>query len=173
MRHSHQKGARVKSESGGDSAMKVKPIPDGYHSVTPYLVIRGAAAAIEFYRKAFGASVRLRVDQPDGKVGHAELVIGDSCVMLGDEAPEMGYIGPLSIGGCPGGLHLYVEDSDSVFRRAVELGAAVERPVQDQFYGDRSGNLRDPFGYRWTISTHREDLTPEEMAERQKAGTKP
>jgi len=149
--------------------MSVKPIPDGYHTVTPYLCVRGAAAAIDFYVKAFGAEEVLRMTLPNGAVGHAEVKIGDSRVMLGDESPEWGSKGPQSLGGTPTGLCVYVEDVDAVFARAVAAGAAVERPVVDQFYGDRSGTVIDPFGHKWTIATHKEDLSPAEMQARMDA----
>ena len=147
-------------------AAKVKPIPDSYHVVTPYLSIRGAANAIEFYKKAFGATERMRMAQPDGRVGHAELQIGDSCVMLADEFPEMDFRGPHSVGGSPVHLHLYVEDVDAVVAQAVGAGAKVVRAVQDQFYGDRSGTITDPYGHVWHVATHKEDLSPEEMRKR-------
>jgi PhnB protein len=147
-------------------AGKVKAIPDGYHSVTPYLIVKGAAAAIEFYKKAFGATEIMRMPQPDGRIGHAELQIGDSRVMLADEYPERGALGPDSSGRAPVMLHLYVEDVDKVASRAVAAGAKEMRPVQDQFYGDRSGMFTDPFGHCWNISTHKEDLTNEEMGKR-------
>jgi len=146
--------------------MAVKPIPEGYHAVIPYLSIKGAADAIEFYKKAFGAQELMRMAQPDGRVGHAELQIGDSKVMLADEHPEMDFRGPRSIGGSPVMLHLYVEDVDMVVGRAVANGAKVLRPVQDQFYGDRSGTLADPYGHLWHVATHKEDLSPEEIGRR-------
>ena len=149
--------------------MAVKPIPEGYHSVTPYLIVNGAAGAIDFYRRALNATERMRLPMPGGKVGHAELEIGDSVVMLADEFPEMGARGPLSIGGTPVGLCVYVENVDQVFQQAVAAGAKVERPLQDQFYGDRSGTVVDPFGHKWTLATHTEDLTPEEIAQRMAA----
>jgi PhnB protein len=146
--------------------MAVKPIPEGYHAVIPYLSIKGAADAIEFYKKAFGAKELMRMAQPDGRVGHAELQIGDSKVMLADEHPEMDFRGPRSIGGSPVMLHLYVEDVDTVVGRAVANGAKVLRPIQDQFYGDRSGTLADPYGHLWHVATHKEDLSPEEIGRR-------
>ena len=145
---------------------KVKPIPEGYHTATPYLIIKGAADAIEFYKKAFGATELMRMPGPDGKIGHAEIKIGDSPIMLADEAPEMNARSPQSFGGSPISILLYVEDVDAVFNRAVAAGAKVERPVTDQFYGDRIGGLTDPFGHAWYISTHREDVSPEEMKKR-------
>ena len=146
--------------------MAVKPIPEGYHSVTPYLCAKGAAKAIEFYKKAFSAAERMRIMQPDGKVGHAELQIGDSVIMLADEFPEMGVRSPASLGGSPVSIHLYVEDADAMFKQAVAAGATVKRPVADQFYGDRLGGIVDPFGHTWWISTHKEDLSPEEIEKR-------
>jgi PhnB protein len=148
---------------------KVKPIPEGYHSVTPYLIIKNAAAAIEFYKAAFGATELFRMPQPDGRIGHAEIKIGDSPIMLADEFPEMKYASPETLGGSPVSLMIYVEDVDTVFKRAIAAGASEQKPVQDQFYGDRSGSLTDPFGHVWHIATHKEDVTPEEMDKRAKA----
>jgi len=145
---------------------KVKPIPEGYNSVTPYLIVDGAAGAIEFYKQAFGATETFRMDGPEGKVGHAELKIGDSHIMLADEHPEMGARGPKTVGGSPISLLLYVEDVDAVVGRAVEAGAKLTRPVADQFYGDRTGGLEDPFGHAWYVATHVEDVTSEEMQKR-------
>jgi PhnB protein len=149
-------------------AGKVNAIPDGYHSVTPYLIIKGAAAAIEFYKKAFGATEIMRMPQPDGRIGHAEIQIGNSRVMLADEFPERGIQGPAG-GRSPVMLHLYVEDVDKVASQALAAGAKEMRPVQDQFYGYRSGMITDPFGHSWNISTHKEDLSREEMQKRMKA----
>jgi PhnB protein len=146
--------------------MAVKPIPEGYHSVTPYLYIRGAARALEFYKQAFGAKELFRMTDPTGRVGHAEIMIGNSPVMLADEHPEMGVRGPESLGGTTSGLCIYVEDVDARFDRAVAAGAKVLRPLQDQFYGDRSGTVTDPFGHVWTIATHVEDVPSEEMHKR-------
>jgi PhnB protein len=146
--------------------MSAKPVPEGYHAVTPYLIVDGAAKAIEFYCQALGAAERMRLAAPDGKVGHAELQLGDSVVMLADEFPEMGAVSPKRLGGSPVGLALYVEDVDARFERAVAAGAKVVRPVQDQFYGDRSGTIEDPFGHKWTLSTHIEDVPPEEVTRR-------
>ena len=140
----------------------VKPIPDGYHSVTPYMVIKGAAAAIDYYKNAFGATELFRMEH-EGKVGHAEIKIGDSPIMLADEHPEMNAYSPKTVGGTPVSLMIYVEDVDTMFKRAIELGGTEMKPVQDQFYGDRSGTLTDPFGHVWTVATHKEDLTPEEI----------
>jgi PhnB protein len=149
--------------------MSVKPIPEGYHSVTPYLIVRGASDAIEFYKKAFGATELFRFPAPDGKVGHAEIKIGDSPIMLADEYPQMGYNSPQSIGGSPVSLMIYVEDVDTVFSRAVESGATLKEAVQDKFYGDRIGSVVDPFGHVWHIATHKEDISIEEMQSRAKA----
>jgi PhnB protein len=143
----------------------VKPIPDGYHSVTPMMIIKGAAAAIDYYRNAFGATELFRMEH-EGKVGHAEIKIGDSPIMLADEHPEMNAFSPKTVGGTPVSLMIYVEDVDSIFKRAIELGGTQMKPVQDQFYGDRSGTLTDPFGHVWTVATHMEDLTPEEIDSR-------
>lgn len=146
--------------------MATQPIPQGYHSVTPYLIIQGAAGAIDFYKRAFGAQELMRIAGPDGRIGHAEIRIGDSPVMLADEHPEMGYRSPQSIGGTPVSLMVYVERVDEIFRQAVSAGAKELQPVKDQFYGDRSGTLQDPFGHVWTVSTHVEDIAPEEMGRR-------
>jgi len=146
----------------------VKALPQGYHSITPYLIAKGASDAIEFYKRAFGATEELRMPKPDGKIGHAELSIGDSKIMLADELPEMGYRSPLSIGGAGVSLMLYIEKVDEVFKRAIAAGAKELQPVKDQFYGDRSGTLQDPFGHVWTIATHVEDVPPEEMERRAK-----
>lgn len=145
---------------------RVKPIPEGYHAVTPYLIVKDAARAIAFYQKAFGAKELFRMARPDGKVEHAELQIGDSRIMLADESPELGARSPQSIGGTPVTIHLYVDDVDAVARRAVDAGAQLMRPIADQFYGDRNGSVADPFGHMWWISTHKEDVTPDEMKRR-------
>ena len=144
----------------------VKPIPDGYPQVTPYLCVDGASAAIDFYGRVFGATERMRMLGPDDKIGHAELQIGDSVIMLSDEFPEMGQRGPKAIGGTPVTMSVYVEDVDDVFERAVGAGATALRPVENQFYGDRSGQFEDPFGHRWNVATHVEDVSPDEMARR-------
>ena len=144
----------------------VRPIPTGYHTVTPYLIVRGAAQAIDFYKKAFGANVIFRMDGPDGRLVHAELQIGDSRIMLSDECPEMGYLAPEADTRAPIGLHLYVEDVDKLARQAEAAGIRVERPVADQFYGDRTGTFVDPFGHRWSIATHIEDVSEAEMEQR-------
>ena len=148
-----------------------KPIPEGYHTATPYLIIRGAADAIEFYKKAFGATELFRFPAPGGKIGHAEIKIGDSPIMLADEYPEMGYKGPQSLGGSPVSLMIYVEDVDTIFNRAIAAGASVKEAVQDKFYGDRIGTLTDPFGHVWHVSTHKEDVSVEEMERRAKAAS--
>lgn len=147
----------------------VKPIPEGYHSITPYLIIRGAAKALDFYKRAFGAAELFRMESPDGRIGHAEIRIGDSPIMLADEHPDMGARSPEAWGGSPVSLMLYVEDVDRVFAQAVEAGAVVERPLADQFYGDRTGGLKDPFGHVWYVATHIEDVPPEELDRRAKA----
>jgi PhnB protein len=144
----------------------VKPIPDGYPQVTPYLIVDDGNAAIEFYGRVLGARERVRMAGPDGKVGHAELQIGDSLLMLADEFPEMGNRSPKSIGGTPVTISVYVEDVDAVFDRAVQAGAKPLRPVEDQFYGDRAGQFEDPFGHRWSVATHVEDVPPDEMQRR-------
>ncbi len=151
--------------------MKPQAIPEGYHSVTPYLIIRDAGRAIAFYKKAFGATEMMRMPGPDGKIGHAEIKIGDSPIMLADEAPDMPSAGrsPQSLGGSPITILLYVEDVDAFTNRALAAGAKVVRPVQDQFYGDRAGTVADPFGYEWHIHTHVEDIAPEEMERRASA----
>jgi PhnB protein len=147
-------------------ADKVKPIPEGYGAVTPYLIVDGAARAIEFYKQAFGAEETFRMEGPGGRVGHAEIKIGDSHVMLADEHPEMGARGPQSFGGSPISLLLYVEDVDAVVSRAVEAGAKLTRPVANQFYGDRTGGVEDPFGHAWYVATHVEDVPEEELRNR-------
>ena len=152
--------------------MATKPIPEGYRTVTPYLIIKGAAEAIEFYKRAFGATELLRMADPHGRVGHAEIKIGDSVIMLADEHPAMGYRGPRSLGGSSVGILLYLEDVDAVFERALEAGAKAQRPVANQFYGDRTGTLEDPFGHVWTVATHVEDVPPEEMRRRAEAAMK-
>lgn len=146
--------------------MPVQPIPAGYHAVTPYLIVDGAARAIEFYVRAFGAVEVMRVDAGGGKLGHAEIKIGDSTVMLADEHPEMGFKGPKAYGGTPVSLAVYVPDADATFARALSLGAKELRAVANQFYGDRSGTLVDPFGHVWNIGTHVEDVAPDELARR-------
>src|SRR5436309_14005021 len=146
--------------------MPAKPIPDGYHSVTPYLIVSGAAQAIDFYQRALGAKERMRLATPDGKIGHAELEIGDSVIMLADEFPQMGAKSPQTIGGTPVGICVYVQDVDAVYKQAIAAGGKEERPLQNQFYGDRSGTFLDPFGHQWTIATHIEDVSHEEIGRR-------
>jgi PhnB protein len=146
--------------------MAVKPIPDGYHSVTPYLMVHDGAAALDFYKKAFGAVELFRFPMPDGKIGHAEFKIGDSPVMLADDQPGALTKGPRSLGGAGVGMLIYLPDVDAAFAKAIGAGGKVLRPVKDQFYGDRSGSLEDPFGHNWTIATHKEDVTKEEMDRR-------
>jgi PhnB protein len=148
---------------------QVKPIPEGYHTVTPYLIIQDAAKAIDFYKEAFGAVELFRMPTPDGKVAHAEIKIGTSPIMLGDEYPDQGYHGVQHYGGSPTGLMLYVEDCDALFQQAVAAGATVKQEVKDQFYGDRSGSVTDPFGFSWHIATHKEDVPMEEMQRRMAA----
>jgi len=150
-------------------ATNVKPIPEGYHSVTPYLIIKGAAEAIEYYKKSFGATELFRMPTPDGKIGHAELKIGDSPIMLADEHPDFGHVGPQTLGGTPVGIMIYVDDVDTIYKRAISGGGQEVKPLQDQFYGDRSGTLKDPFGHMWTVATHVEDVAPEEMEKRMAA----
>ena len=149
--------------------MPVKAIPDGFRTVTPYLIVDGAAKALEFYVRAFGAEETFRFPTPDGKIGHAEIRIGDSMVMLADEYPGFGYKSPPAYGGTPVSICLYVADVDQLFARAIAAGARVQRPVQDQFYGDRTGTLIDPFGHVWSIATHKEDVSVEEMQRRAQA----
>jgi PhnB protein len=144
----------------------VKPIPDGYHTLTPYLYTRDASDAIEFYKKVFGAEELFRMPGPGGKIMHAELNIGNSRVMLAEEDPQMSALGPLSLGGCSSSIYVYVEDVDAVVQRAQAAGAKLTREVKDQFYGDRSGAFVDPAGYSWHVATHVEDVTPEEVGKR-------
>lgn len=149
--------------------MAVKPIPDGYSSVTPYLIVDDGVKALEFYRIAFGAVERLRIDWGGGKIGHAEFTIGNSVVMLASEFPDQGALSPKTVGGTPVSLMVYTESVDETFARAVAEGATEIRPVANQFYGDRTGVLEDPFGHRWTVSTHVEDVSEEELARRSEA----
>jgi PhnB protein len=147
-------------------AKAAKPIPDGYHAVTPYLCVAGAATALDFYKQAFGAKEIMRIAAGENKIGHAEIEIGGCRIMLADEFTEMGFRGPKSYGGSPMHLHLYVQDVDKMAEQAVAAGAKVIRPVANQFYGDRTGTVEDPFGHTWHLATHQEDLTPEEMQQR-------
>jgi PhnB protein len=144
----------------------VKPIPEGYPPLTPYLCVAGASDAIAFYRQVLGATERMRMPAPDGKVGHAELLIGDALIMLADEFPDMDFHSPKTVGGTPVTIYVYVEDVDDVFARALAAGATSLRPVENQFYGDRSGQFEDPFGHRWSVATHVEDVAPDELAAR-------
>jgi PhnB protein len=148
--------------------MATKPIPEGYHTLTPYLAVDDAAQAIEYYKKAFGAKERMRMETPDGKIGHAELEIGDSMVMLSDPFPHATTRPPKELGGTSGSVFMYVEDVDAVVKQAVDTGATITMEVADQFWGDRFGSIQDPFGHSWSIATHVEDVPPEEMAERAK-----
>jgi uncharacterized glyoxalase superfamily protein PhnB len=158
--------AKVKQEKQ-EKAKPVKPIPEGQRTVTPHLVARGAAQAIEFYKQAFGAKEHGRMPGPDGKsIVHAEIKIGDSFIYVVDEMPEMGARSPLALGGTAVSIHLYVEDVDAVFNQAVAAGAKPQMPLTDMFWGDRFGKLTDPFGHEWTVATHKEDVTPEEMQKR-------
>jgi PhnB protein len=151
--------------------MAVKPIPDGYHTVTPYIIVKGCAAALDWYKRAFGAEERYRCPLPDGRIGHAEIKIGDSIMMLADEMPEWNAKSPQTLGGTPFGICLYVLDSDASFQRAVAAGATVERPIADQFYGDRSGTIIDPYGHKWTLSTHNREVSMEEIERAMKSFT--
>jgi PhnB protein len=157
---------KVASKAPAKRRAKVQPIPKGYHVITPSLVVRGAAQAIEFYKKAFGAKDLNRMNGPDGKVLHAEIKIGDSIVMLGDEFPNMGAKSPESVGGTSSSLMIYTRDVDALFNQAVAAGAKVSMPVSDMFWGDRYGTVIDPFGHQWQLATHKEDITPKEMARR-------
>ena len=144
----------------------VKKIPDGYSAVTPYLTVKGAAQAIDFYKKAFGAEEQMRMNMPDGKVAHAEVRIGGAIVMLHDESPEWKAFSPQTVGDTSVSIMLYVEDVDAIVKRAVQAGATLTMEVADQFYGDRSGGLKDPFGHKWHVATHVEDVEPDEMRRR-------
>jgi PhnB protein len=163
---------RIPFSSFADSkatVMAAKPIPDGYQSVIPYLIVSGAAKALDYYQKAFGAKERMRLPMPDGRIGHAEIEIGDCVVMLADEFPQMGAKSPQTIGGTPVGICIYVADVDTIFKQAIAAGGKEEKPLQNQFYGDRSGTLIDPFGHKWTVATHIEDVSPEEISRRMAA----
>src|SRR5437764_6975177 len=149
--------------------MAAKPIPEGYQSVTPYLIVGGAAKALEFYKRAFGAKERMRLPMPEGRIGHAEIEIGGSVIMLADEFPQMGAKSPQTIGGTPVGICLYVTDVDAVFKQAIAAGGKQEKPLQNQIDGDRSGTLIDPFGHKWTVATHIKDVPPEELSRRMAA----
>jgi PhnB protein len=158
---------KVKAKKAKSAAsMSKSGVPAGFSTVTPHLVVRDAAQAIEFYKKAFGAKETVRMDGPGGKIGHAEIKIGDSHLFLADEMPEWGSKSPLMIGGTGTTIHLYVEDADAVFNRAVAAGAQIKMPLADQFWGDRYGKLMDPYGHEWSVATHLEDLSPAEMKKR-------
>ena len=144
----------------------VKPVPEGYHTVTPYLIVSACAEALQFYQRAFAAAVHERIEDTAGKVRHAEIAIGDSRLMLADENPEVGALSPQTIGGSAVSIHLYVEDVDAVVARAIAAGAKLTRPVADQFYGDRVGGVTDPFGHRWFVATRKEELTSEDIRRR-------
>jgi PhnB protein len=145
---------------------KIKPIPDGFHSLTPYLIVRGCGEAIEFYQRAFGAKERYRFPGPDGKIAHAELKIGDSIFMMADEAPHFGSQSPQTLKGSAVGFVIYVKDADKAFQRAVDAGATVKQPLEDKFYGERAGTVEDPFGHNWTLMTHIENVSMKEMQKR-------
>ncbi|MGE3808651.1 MAG: VOC family protein [Gemmataceae bacterium] len=147
---------------------KVPFQPKGYHTVTPYLIVKEAAKALDYYKKAFGAKERMRMDMPGGKIGHAEIEIGDSVIMLADEFPDMGVHGPESLGGTSVSILIYVPDVDATFKQALDAGGKVDRPIEDKFYGDRMGSLVDPFGHKWNLGTHKEDVSEEEMQRRLK-----
>ena len=152
--------------------MAVKAVPEGYSTVTPYLICKGAAAAIDYYTKVFGATELMRLGGPDGTVGHAEIKIGDSVIMLADEFQDLQFLSPKTVGGTAVGMMLYVADVDAVFERALAAGAREHQPLEDKFYGDRAGTLIDPFGHMWMVATHVEDVSPEEMSRRAEAQTK-
>ena len=147
----------------------VRPVPEGFHAITPYLIVRDATRAIEFYRKAFGAVEVMRLEGPGGTTAHAEIRIADSIIMLGEEMPAMGFRSPQTLGGTPVSLMVYVENCDAFAARAVAAGIRIKRPIQDQFYGDRSGQFEDPFGHVWTVATHKEDVSLDEMQRRMAA----
>jgi PhnB protein len=163
---------KAKARPKKKAAKKVQPIPRGYHSVTPYLSIRDAARALDYYKKAFDAKEMVRMQGPDGKLGHAEIKVGDSYIMMADEFPSMGFLGPQARGGTTVQLMIYVRDCDDTVNKAVAAGGTLKRPVQNQFYGDRSGTIEDPFGHVWTIATHVEDVPPAEMRRRSEEAMK-
>ena len=160
------KKAKARKKVAARNAKKVQPIPAGYHAITPYLGIKGAGQAIEFYKRAFGAKELVRIPGPDGTVGHAELKIGDSLVMLADESRSMGFLGPHSRGGTTIQLHFYVRDVDATVQSAMAAGGKLTRPIEDKFYGDRAGTIEDPYGHVWYIATHKEDVPAKEMKRR-------
>lgn len=147
-------------------AEKVKPVPEGYHTATPYLIVNDGAKALDYYKSAFGATEIMRMAEPSGKIGHAEIKIGDSPIMLADEFPDMGAVSPKTLGGSPVSLMIYVDDVDAVVKKAVAAGGELTREIENKFYGDRSGSLTDPFGHQWHVSTHIEDVPPDEMERR-------
>lgn len=149
--------------------MRVSAIPEGYHSLTPYLIVKDAGAALAYYAEALNAVEVLRMPMPDGNIGHAEMKVGDSHFMLAEEMPDMGFVGPASLGGAGVSLMLYTEDCDALFAQAIAAGGEQLRAMEDQFYGDRAGTFKDPFGHVWTIGTHKEDLSPEELTQRMAA----
>ena len=163
------KKAKAKVKAKLKAKPKAKPVPHGLHTATPYLFVQGAAGAIDFYKAAFNAKELMRMPAPGGRVGHAQIKIGDSHIMLSDESPDMGAPGPKRLGGSPVMLYLYVKDVDAVVAQAVAAGARLIHPVKDQFYGDRSGGLEDPFGHIWHVATHKEDVLPEELRKRAEA----
>lgn len=148
---------------------KIKPVPDGYHTLSAYLIVRGAASAIEFYKKAFGATELMRLNLPDGKIAHGEFKIGDSIFMISDENPDWGSTSPEALGGSPVTLHLYVPDVDTAFANAIQAGAIEKMPLENQFWGDRTCQIVDPFGHYWHIATHIEDVDPSELSSRMEA----
>ena len=157
---------KAKKRAPARKAKRVAPIPKGYHAVTAYLSVQNAAQALDYYKRAFGAKELLRMPMPDGKVGHAEIMIGDSHVMLADEMPGMGFVGPQSRGGTTVQLHLYVRDVDGIVQKALAAGGTLTRPIEDKFYGDRAGTIEDPYGHVWYIATHTEDVPPKEIKRR-------
>ena len=165
------KKAKAKAKTKA-TKRKVSPIPKGYHSVTPYLSVRGGTAAIEFYKKAFGAKETMRLPGPKGDIGHAEIEIGGSRIMLADEYPEIDFLSPATRGGTTVTIHLYVPNADKMMQRATEAGGTVVQPMKDQFYGDRTGRLRDPFGHVWHLATHKEDLSMAELQKRAEQAAK-
>jgi PhnB protein len=158
----------AKTEKENLMAISSKPVPEGFHTVTPSLIVRGAADAIEFYKKAFGAQELMRMAAPEGRIGHAELKIGDSIIFLADEFPNMGSKSPQTLGGSTGTLNIYVKDVDTTFQQAIAAGGKATMPVADMFWGDRYGSFVDPFGHSWGVGTHKEDLTPQQIDERAK-----
>jgi PhnB protein len=165
----NESGELIHLKEGNQMASRIKEIPEGFHTVTPYLIVTDSARAIDFYKRAFGAEELFRVDGPDGRVGHAELKIGNSIIMLSDEMPQGCCRSPQSLGGTAVDIFLYVKDVDQVFNRAVAAGAKITMPLSDMFWGDRYGQVTDPFGHSWSLATHKEDVHPEELRKRAKA----